>query len=230
MSRLPSLPSALSARTYASTHVATAALLGLVLGWAVQHWAVPQYICRLARSGREVSGGAGAGLKNSGVVGEKRDGSSKAAEKGEDILMEDVDGDDATTDETDTDSESESEAGGTREHKMILVVRTDLGMGKGKMAAQCCHAAVAAVDTARRTQPATLRRYERYGAAKVAVKCQSEEELMELFVKARKAGLIAEYIEDAGRTQIPEGSRTVLAVGPGPIEAVNAITGHLKLL
>lgn len=29
-----------------------------------------------------------------------------------------------------------------RNHKMVLVVRNDLGMGKGKMAAQCCHAAV----------------------------------------------------------------------------------------
>lgn len=29
-----------------------------------------------------------------------------------------------------------------RNHKMVFVVRTDLGMGKGKIAAQCCHAAV----------------------------------------------------------------------------------------
>ncbi|KAI8922510.1 peptidyl-tRNA hydrolase [Powellomyces hirtus] len=113
---------------------------------------------------------------------------------------------------------------------MVLVVRTDLGMGKGKMAAQCCHAAVAAISTARRRTPAVLRRYTRYGAAKVALKCGSEEELLDLHSKARAAGLVAEYIEDAGRTQIPEGSRTVLAIGPAPIADVDSITGHLKLL
>ncbi|KAI8586053.1 peptidyl-tRNA hydrolase [Geranomyces variabilis] len=113
---------------------------------------------------------------------------------------------------------------------MVLVVRTDLGMTKGKMAAQCCHAAVAAVSSARRRCPKTLRRYQRYGAAKVALKCDSEEELLTLYAQARSAGLIAEYIEDAGRTQIPEGSRTVLAIGPAPIKQVDAITGLLKLL
>lgn len=30
--------------------------------------------------------------------------------------------------------------------KMIMVARTDLGMGKGKIAAQCCHAAVNLYD------------------------------------------------------------------------------------
>ncbi|KAJ3167521.1 hypothetical protein HDU87_001494 [Geranomyces variabilis] len=135
-------------------------------------------------------------------------------------------------DESDCSSSDSTDdnTGAAREHKMVLVVRTDLGMTKGKLAAQCCHAAVAAVSTARRRCPETLRRYQRHGAAKVALKCSSEEELLTLYAQARSAGLIAEYIEDAGRTQIPEGSRTVLAIGPAPIKQVDAITGHLKLL
>ncbi|KAI9102507.1 peptidyl-tRNA hydrolase 2 [Phlyctochytrium arcticum] len=133
--------------------------------------------------------------------------------------------------QSDSSSESDSEdERPKKEHKMILVVRNDLGMGKGKIAAQCCHAAVAAVQTASRTQPNILSKWERYGAAKVAVKINSEKELMDLYDLAGKSGLIAEYIEDAGRTQIPEGSRTVLAIGPGPIPAIDKITRHLKLL
>ncbi|KAI9007286.1 peptidyl-tRNA hydrolase PTH2-domain-containing protein [Gaertneriomyces semiglobifer] len=129
-----------------------------------------------------------------------------------------------------SDDEDDSDFPPQKEHKMVLVVRTDLGMTKGKMAAQCCHAAVAAVRTAQATAPSILKHWELYGAAKVALKCSSEEEMLQLHKTALDAGVIAEYIEDAGRTQIPEGSRTVLAIGPAPIAQINQITGHLKLL
>ena len=37
-------------------------------------------------------------------------------------------------------------------------------------------------------------------------------------------------IKDAGRTQIAPGSKTVLAIGPGPASLIDQCTGHLKLL
>lgn len=37
-------------------------------------------------------------------------------------------------------------------------------------------------------------------------------------------------IRDAGRTQVPSGSLTVVAVGPARLADVDKITGHLKLL
>lgn len=46
---------------------------------------------------------------------------------------------------------------------------------------------------------------------------------------ARKMGLVACSIQDAGRTQISAGSRTVLAIGPGPKNLIDEITGSLKL-
>ena len=47
--------------------------------------------------------------------------------------------------------------------------------------------------------------------------------------KARLAGLVAESIFDAGRTQVAAGTRTVCAIGPGPAKLIDTVTGHLKL-
>ncbi|KAJ4416688.1 hypothetical protein N0V82_006597 [Gnomoniopsis sp. IMI 355080] len=125
------------------------------------------------------------------------------------------------------------------ECKLVLVVRTDLGMTKGKIAAQCSHATLACYKTlsrqARKAGPASsaariLSRWERFGQAKVAVQVKSLAELEELMGKAQSLGITAEVIQDAGRTQIDPGSLTVLGVGPAPKSAVNQVTGDLKLL
>ncbi|CAL1299991.1 unnamed protein product [Larinioides sclopetarius] len=113
---------------------------------------------------------------------------------------------------------------------MVLVVQNGLKMGKGKMAAQCAHASVMAYQHCSIKNPRLLKEWLRSGQRKVVVKVDSEEALMELAAKARNAGLIISLVCDAGRTQIPSGSRTVLAVGPGPEQSIDKITGHLKLL
>eukprot|EP01108_Squamamoeba_japonica_P006298 TRINITY_DN5070_c0_g1_i1.p2 TRINITY_DN5070_c0_g1~~TRINITY_DN5070_c0_g1_i1.p2 ORF type:complete len:194 (+),score=85.49 TRINITY_DN5070_c0_g1_i1:43-582(+) len=117
-----------------------------------------------------------------------------------------------------------------REHKMVLVVRTDLKMGKGKMCAQCGHATLGAYQRAQRHTPGAVRSWSRFGQAKIAVKVQSEDALLAVQVAAADAGLVHYVVQDAGRTQIEAGSLTVLAIGPAPIAAVDAITRHLKLL
>lgn len=113
--------------------------------------------------------------------------------------------------------------------KMVLVVRQDLKMGKGKAAAQCCHATLAAYKQARRKCPDTLRVWESSGQPKITLKCDTEEELMLLLARARSLGLVSYVVADAGRTQIAAGSHTVLAVGPAPGSVVDQITGNLKL-
>ncbi|KAJ2709960.1 hypothetical protein H4R19_003986 [Coemansia spiralis] len=113
--------------------------------------------------------------------------------------------------------------------KLVLIVRTDLGMSKGKIAAQCSHAALACYKDAMRRAAATVGAWEMSGQAKVALKCESEAELLDLQGKARAAGLVAQSICDAGRTQIAAGSRTVLGIGPGPAAAIDRISGHLRL-
>jgi len=114
--------------------------------------------------------------------------------------------------------------------KMVLVVRTDLGMGKGKAAAQCAHAAVMCYKTALREAPEMLARWEGSGVTKVCVKIDSEEGLLDLAREAETAGLVCGVVRDAGRTQVQSGSVTVLGIGPGPVDTVHQVTGHLKLL
>ena len=75
-----------------------------------------------------------------------------------------------------------------------------------------------------------LRRWERMGQAKVALKVDSEDEMLMLQAQAMSLGLCAQIIHDAGRTQIASGSATVLGVGPGPKSVIDQVTGHLKLL
>jgi len=116
-------------------------------------------------------------------------------------------------------------------YKMVLCVNTSLGMGKGKIAAQCCHAAVGCYKRARSLCPAGVAAWEQTGCAKIAVKCPSEDEMMnEILIKAMQAGIPAYFVEDAGRTQIAAGSRTVLGLGPAPVYAFEGITSHLKLM
>ncbi|CAG0882396.1 unnamed protein product [Darwinula stevensoni] len=127
-----------------------------------------------------------------------------------------------------SDSEDETfESNG--EYKLILVVRTDLKMGKGKVAAQCAHASVLAFRQAMTRNPEMLKMWELCGQPKVVVKVDDESILNELAVHARSLGLIVSIIRDAGRTQIAPNSKTVLGVGPGPVDLVDKVTGHLKL-
>ncbi|XP_055631701.1 probable peptidyl-tRNA hydrolase 2 [Toxorhynchites rutilus septentrionalis] len=116
------------------------------------------------------------------------------------------------------------------EYKMILVVRNDLKMGKGKIAAQCGHAAVGAYEGASKKTPTILRKWQHTGQAKIAVKVDSEQQMMEVYKTAKANNLNCCLIRDAGRTQIEPNSKTVLAIGPAPNEVIDLITGHLKLL
>lgn len=144
---------------------------------------------------------------------------------------------DAASDDDDYESESEEEQAdlgdfktSREECKLVLVVRTDLGMTKGKIAAQCSHATLACYKALKAVNSPVLARWERLGQAKVSVQVRSEDELLLLQAQSVSLGLCAKVIHDAGRTQIASGSATVLGVGPGPKSVVDQVTGGLKLL
>jgi len=114
-------------------------------------------------------------------------------------------------------------------YKMVLVVRTDLGMQKGKAAAQCAHAALGCYKKGVKCQPDLLTAWERTGQAKVCLKTDSEESLQDLAAKAKELGITWSIVRDAGRTQVEAGSVTVLGIGPADVDLIDKVTGHLKL-
>ena len=98
---------------------------------------------------------------------------------------------------------------------------------RGKLAAQVAHASVAAMLEA----PAHSRRaWVADGMPKVVLRCDSQEELLALETAAERAGLPNALIRDAGHTVVDPGTVTCLGLGPAGIEALDALTGELKLV
>ena len=114
--------------------------------------------------------------------------------------------------------------------KMVFVVNHELKMGKGKIAAQVAHAAVKATLACGEQDPSLLDAWFKTGQKKICVKGDSAHHLDQLSSDAKKNGILVNKIHDAGHTQIPAGSFTVLALGPCRDEDVEIITGDLKLL
>lgn len=114
--------------------------------------------------------------------------------------------------------------------KMAFVVRTDLSMQKGKIASQVAHAAVQLVLHGDRNGAAAFQPWVKQGQPKIVLKVASLIDLEEIQRQAEALGLSNESIFDAGNTQVPRGSLTVLGIGPAPEEKINQVVGHLKLL
>jgi PTH2 family peptidyl-tRNA hydrolase len=110
--------------------------------------------------------------------------------------------------------------------KQAIVARADVGMGEGKLAAQVAHASLSAYEDA---DERTRRQWKGEGQKKVVLKAASEEQLFRLADDAERQGLPHAVVRDAGHTQLDPGTVTALAVGPGPDDAVDRVTGDLSL-
>ena len=109
---------------------------------------------------------------------------------------------------------------------MALVVRQDLALTTGKIAAQCAHAAVDVVRTARRSR--LLERWRAGGARKIVLGVDDLAALTNLHASVPK-GCYAALVTDAGRTEIPAGTVTVLGI-MGPRRAMDTLLRHLEAL
>lgn len=111
--------------------------------------------------------------------------------------------------------------------KQVIVIRKDLGMRKGKMCAQAAHASLSAYL---QSSPSEQKTWKLTGQTKICVGVESEEEFHAIFKAAREAGLPAERILDAGKTEFKEPTWTSICIGPAHSDDIDLITGKLKLL
>ena len=111
--------------------------------------------------------------------------------------------------------------------KQVIVVRKDLKMDKGKIAAQAAHASLEAYKKA---DPKDVLEWEAEGMMKVVVGVKDIKELMKVKEEVKKAGLPYYVVRDAGRTQVIQGTVTALGIGPAETEKISRITDKLKLL
>ncbi len=118
----------------------------------------------------------------------------------------------------------------------VIVVRRDLQMKGGKLAAQCCHASLSALRAAERSKDMQFRSAARVweteeGQTKVVLRADTEEEMLKIYQAALAAGLPTALITDSGFTAfhgVP--TNTTLGIGPALRSQLDAITGHLSLL
>jgi len=144
--------------------------------------------------------------------------------------------------------------------KQVLVVRKDLNMRKGKIAAQGAHASMKVLLDAMKqnrvqhfnavVHGGSTEPYESYtdwtlrvddgtplelwlngSFAKICVSVNSEAELDAVYEKAQAAGILSSIIIDSGRTEFHgQPTKTVVAIGPDWSDKIDPITGGLPLL
>jgi peptidyl-tRNA hydrolase, PTH2 family len=111
--------------------------------------------------------------------------------------------------------------------KQVILVRTDLNLPKGKLAAQVAHASSEAVL---RSHKDDLTKWRTSGMKKVVLKVEDDKELYKYKGYAEDVGLVVALITDAGRTVVEPGTVTCLGIGPDKEEKIDLITGSLKML
>lgn len=141
--------------------------------------------------------------------------------------------------------------------KQIIVIRKDLKMRRGKEIAQCCHASMAFLT--QDGEIVLDSEYIHYGGElpqwqfrnnlyqvdsviseiqhwlknsfrKICCYVNSEEELLDIYNKAKEKGLIVHLIEDNGTTEFNNiKTKTCLAIGPHSDEKFVGVTDNLTL-
>ncbi len=112
-------------------------------------------------------------------------------------------------------------------YKLVIIVRKDIKMSCGKIAAQVAHAAVECVL---RSEKEILNKWLMEGQKKVVLSVDSLEELNYYFDLAKKEGLNVCMIRDAGLTELEPGTITCIGIGPDLEEKIDKVTSKLKLL
>ena len=116
------------------------------------------------------------------------------------------------------------------ELKQVIIVRKDLKMGVGKIAAQVAHASILSSEKARSKNIEWFKGWFDFGQPKIILKVNSLKELEEINEKGYFHNLPTAIVRDAGLTQLEPGTATCVGIGPAPTQIINKITNDLKLL
>ena len=116
------------------------------------------------------------------------------------------------------------------EYKMVIVTRKDLDLSPGKLAAQVAHAAVACALDTKKKNAMWFNKWQSEGAKKAVVKVERKDDFYPLKEKAEQLKIVSHIITDAGHTEIPAGTKTVLGIGPAPNNIIDQVTGDLPVL
>lgn len=109
--------------------------------------------------------------------------------------------------------------------KQVILVRSDLKLPAGKMAAQVAHASVDAVLASNKK---LMKNWRDTGGAKIVLKVKDEKELKRRIEMADNEGLTTSLITDAGHTVVKPGTITCGAIGPDASKKIDDITGDLS--
>ncbi len=110
---------------------------------------------------------------------------------------------------------------------MLIVIRSDLGLSRGKLIAQGAHAAIGAYIVTLSASP--LIPWAACGQRKIVASVDTEEDLLALEAAAKKAGLPHYLVRDYGLTEVGEGTVTALGIGPATDDDLDPLTGGLGL-
>lgn len=115
--------------------------------------------------------------------------------------------------------------------KQCILIRSDLKMKPGKLAAQASHSAVGAALLAFTRYKGLFSEWDASGSKKVVLKIPTETELVNLYNQAIQKNIPAYLVRDAGITTF-HGQPTLTCCAIGPIDdwQLQPIVGHLKLL
>jgi PTH2 family peptidyl-tRNA hydrolase len=127
-----------------------------------------------------------------------------------------------------------------RQVKQYLVIRKDLELSAGKIAAQCAHAALKVFLDKFQDDDIpykyTVLLTEEEGLwmdglfTKIVKYVKSEADLLKVYEKAKAAGLNVSLIKDMALTELKEPAYTAVAIGPNYVDKIEPIVKRLQNL
>lgn len=116
------------------------------------------------------------------------------------------------------------------EIKQVIIIRMDIEMSRGKMAAQAAHASLMSYFEAEKQDKSITKEWLSEGEKKIVLKVSDEEALVKLFKAFQFKKVPCALVSDAGLTQLPPGTKTALGIGPWNGSEIDQFTKGMKLL